>query len=163
MKTRILFCKGEVRTIEDVIEAWKEEHHDTRTVRHLEDVIRKCADLNENFRAWHEELWQSASSGTLTNAYYEGETLMTWFDRSLRALASVQPWITWAENRGYVVDGAGEYHQAVEVVQRMREDFSKRWPFFDLQQVEEARAEIARDEYQTAEEILSELQGIYPK
>jgi hypothetical protein len=47
----------------------------------------------------------------------------------------VEPWISWAENAGYDVDGAGDYRNAVAEVKRMKDDFPKHWPFIDEAEV----------------------------
>ena len=159
MKTKSVICRGQARTIEDAVEAWRPDRGDTMEVRDIEDVIPVCLLLCELLQEWQRDAWESLFSNKLRNVQSEGESLRKAYIHSLEAFKGVADCLRWAEQKGYEFDTAAEFHRATETVQESYGDFSRRWPFLDPAVVEEARAQIGRGEFLSAEDIQRELLG----
>ena len=162
MKTRNIICRGQTRTIEDAVESWKAGHDDAMEVRDIEDLVAFCLSACQFMERWYKEAWELALAGRLKKVQSAGKMLRTALDRSVEALEEVRGCVKWAEKKEYTVDNAREVLAAADRVKRMRDDLNERWPFLDKQQIEAARAELSRGDYQYAEDILPELQSTDP-
>lgn len=159
VKTKSVICRGQARTIEDAVETWKADHEDAADVRAIEDVIPVCLTLCQLLQEWQKDVWESLFSNRLRNVHSTGELLRKGYHHALPALDGVADCLRWAEQKGYEVDKTAVFQQAAESVRRLHEDFTRRWPFLDRAAVEEARAQIGRGEFLSAEEIQRELHG----
>ncbi len=140
VKTRSVICRGQVRTIEDAVEAWRAGHDDAMEARDIEDVIPVCLMLGELLQEWHKDAWESLFSNRLRNVQSAGELLRKAYVHSLEAFDGVADCLRGAKQKGYEVDKAADFQRTAESVQRLNEDFSRRWPFLDAADVEAARA-----------------------
>lgn len=159
MHTKSVICRGQARTIEDAVEAWRADHDDAMDVRDIEDVIPVCLTLSELLQEWQKEAWESLFSNRLSNLQEAGELLRKAYLHSLQAFEGVADCLRWTKQLGYEVDRIAEFQQAFETIRRLSEDFSQRWPVLDAASVETARAQIARGEFLSAEDIQRELHG----
>src|SRR6516165_10611374 len=103
MKTKKIICKSQVRAIEDVVDAWKPDHHSAMVVRDIEDVIGLCLFLTGEFGRWREELWRSARAGIVHSPEREGQTLLAVLEHALAVMPRVRVLIDLAEKAGYTV------------------------------------------------------------
>ena len=67
------------------------------------------------------------------------------------------------ERKGCRIDDDAVLDKLREELAHMRQDFDNRWPWINESIIAEARADHARGDYQTVEEILRELQGPNPQ
>lgn len=164
MITKSIICKGQARTIEDVVCAWMSDHHEAMGVRDVEDVIELCLSLRDILISLNKDAWEQLLANKLRNVIQAGDILQKTVVQVLTTLESVHDeGVQGARQKGYEVDNADRLDEAIEQVRRLKQDFEARWPFFDQRQLGESRANIARGEYQTVEEILGELQGHHPE
>jgi hypothetical protein len=159
VKTKSIICRGQARTIEDAVEAWKTDHADALEIHAIEDVIPVCLALGDLLQEWQKEAWESLFANQIGNLQAAGELLRKAYTHSLEALEDVADCLRWAERKGYEVDKMADFQQALEAVRRLNEDFCRRWPFLDRTAVEEARVQIGRGEFMSAEDIQRELHG----
>jgi hypothetical protein len=157
MKTRSVICRGQVRTIEDAIEAWKAGHEDAMEVRDIEDVIPVCLMLGELLQQWQKDAWESLFSNRLREVQSAGALLQKAYSQSLEAFEGVADCLRWAKRNGYAVEKATDFQRIAEMVQRLHADFARRWPFLDPTAIDEARAQISRGEFVSEEDIQHEL------
>jgi hypothetical protein len=162
VQTQKIICRSQVRAIEDVVDAWKADHECAMKVHDIEDIIRVGVFVREQFRGWVADLWECASTGQTSNPVAEGETILHWFAEARKVMGLVSAQIAWATSQGYTVDNAQEFATALDDVRKMEEDFRSRWPLPDAQQVAQARKEFASGAFQSAEDVLRELQGANP-
>ncbi len=159
MTTRSIICRGQARTIEDAVEAWRTGHDGALEARDIEDVIPVCLTLCQLLQQWQKDAWEALFANRLRNVHSAGALLRKGYHHALQALEGVADGLRWAEQKGCEVARAADFRQAAEAVRRLHEDFCRRWPFLDRAAVEEARAQIGRGEFLSAEDIQRELHG----
>jgi hypothetical protein len=157
VRTKSVICRGQARTIEDAVKAWKAEHDDAMEVRDIEDVVRVCVLLSELMQEWQAEAWECLFSGKLRSTQLAGGLLRKAYAHAAEAFEGVAEWVNWVRERGYKVEGARRFTEAVEAVRRLREDFVRRWPTLTASDLAEGSAQAARGEFMSPEELAREL------
>jgi hypothetical protein len=153
--TEVLW-KGQVRIVQDAVDAWAGEGCGPLSAAELEllfrvaEVLRDCACMTMR------GAWDSLFSGRVRNVQATGERYGRIFDITLRILDTVRREAE-AAQIGQEVSGYKKLLGAVEDVLRLKEDFEARWPHFDPASVERGAAEAARGEFVDFEEICREF------
>jgi hypothetical protein len=159
VKTKSVICRGRVRTIEDAVESWKADHGDAMEVRDLEDVVRECLGMRDFLREWLNLAWGFLFADKLPAVQQVGEMLRIGFERTINVLTEVQGCIQRAAAKGYEVDKAAEFQEALGQIKHFQSKLLERWPFLDPDQITASRADFGKGSCQSAEEILRELQS----
>jgi hypothetical protein len=162
MNVKGMICEARLHGISTAAGLWKRDHQEAMKVRDVEDLVRECLGAHDLLTDLYQEAWHLLLHNELTDVQAEGRFLELLLHRAERTWITIQERIHWAQGQGYSIDRSAELDQAIESGQRMSRTVSQRWPFIDPQQIEQARAELTRGEFQTVEEILGELQAQNP-
>jgi hypothetical protein len=154
-----LIRRGYAKALGEAVEAWKQDHDEASKVRTLEELIPDALALRDRMRDDHKRMFEALFAGKLAATQLVGQLTRETFANTLLIFEVFAAGIGRAEGRGYEVGRAREFERAFEDVRRLSEDFSRRWPLFDVQELEQARARIASGEGLTAEDIRRELDG----
>lgn len=159
MIPKAIFCRGYVKALGEAVEAWRECHDEAMKVRSLEELIPNVLALRDMMSDMHKKDFERLFANKATATQMLGQ-MNRELNRSTLVIFEVfTEVIHWAEQRGHEVERARDFVQAFQDVRRLSDDFDRRWPLFDAEELEEARAQAARGEFASDEEIWSELQG----
>jgi hypothetical protein len=159
VKASAAICRGHVRTIEDAVEAWKQDHDDAMKVQDLEQMILVCLFLRNGLRQVHRQVFNHLFAGKVGKTQELGRVVRGLDASVLKSFQAVAEVVRWARENGLDVERAGDLDQAIEHVRRLSDDFGRRWPLFDTEQIKEGLAQAARGEFADDEDIQRALQG----
>jgi hypothetical protein len=149
--------------IEDAVEEWKRDHDGAVDAGDTEDLVAITLELHAHLRDWVREAWGALFAGEPINVQETGDSLAKWLGKAVaELLPDVKACIDADERRGHTIEASNAFATAAQELWQLHDDVQRRWPRIDPREVEVARAEIARGEFQTGEEILRELQGDRP-
>jgi len=129
----------------------------------IEAVVREYLWIRDCIRDLQARCIEKLFSGRITRVQELGESLRALHRRMLELFPRVQEGIRWAEEKSYTVDHANEFQTVAHDVETMSRELETRWPFIDPKQVERSRAAFAQGDFQSAGDILSELQNSDPR
>lgn len=159
MNPKAIFCRGYVKALGEAVEAWKECHDEAMKVGSLEELIPDVLALRDMMRDTLKKDFERLFANKLNATQLLGQVARQINLHTLGIFDVFADGIRWAEQRGYEVGQAGDFEQAFQDVRRLSDDFDRRWPLFDPEELEEARAQAARGEFASDEEVWRELQG----
>lgn len=159
MQTKYIIGRGRLRTIEDALETWQSSWPDAIEVPTLADIVIECVDLADFLCKWERAAWGLLDANRLPNVQRTGQHLREALHQALQLLEEVGKSLQWAADQGHKAGNPSLLDDAVKRVQESAAKLEQRWPFIDPRQVEQARAALARGEFQTGEDILRELQS----
>ncbi|MBL8795041.1 MAG: hypothetical protein JNM56_14120 [Planctomycetia bacterium] len=149
---------GKSRAIEEVVEAWKAEHAGAMAARDVEELVRECLRLPDEMRRIYREIFDRFTSGNIEGYHDIGKALQAQFEGNLRFMDSVRDMARRQTAAGHTIEGAAELERVLEDIRPKVQEIFERWPWMPTEEeVAEAKAEIARGNYQTVDEILDEL------
>lgn len=154
--------RNNVDSLKEAVSSWRGEPDGARLVSELRDALRLCRSWPEEMRQLDRSLWKRGAANQIDDYQQTGEQVLDLFDRRLDALARLRDQATELERQRHHIEEAAELDQLREELSRMRQDFVDHWLWITEAIMEESRAEYARGDYQTVEEILRELQGPRP-
>jgi hypothetical protein len=163
--TKEIILRGNIRTMGEAVEAWKQAHDEAERVRQIEDIIPALNQMCAILREWRKDFWDSLFAGEFCSSDIDqcGGLLGWAYTATLDLLGQVGGSVRWATERGYTVDNAGILTQLQAEVERWISDHKRRCPFTNTPEmhraVEQGRAQVARGEYVTPEDMRRELLG----
>src|SRR5260370_33033624 len=149
MKTKRIICRGQTRTIEDAIDAWKEPHDAAMLVRDLEDLIGYCLGVRTSYVEWYKEIVRLVEKKQAKEC--TGQFFTQCLDQVNVAMDGVADLIAKEEKGGYCVDQSKAFREAVEELKKMRQDFANLRLCMDPERVRVARIEIAQGRCRSVE------------
>lgn len=130
--------------------------------RELAEAMRLTRSWPQALRDATEAQWLRADAGEIEDYQTAGEATLRTFEETVQALLRVQVSAEVSARQGPPIEGKEELDRTLEEVLRLRDEFVAGWPWVNEQLIAEARAEYARGEFRSVEEILDELQGQGP-
>jgi hypothetical protein len=150
--------RGKTRAIEEAVEAWKAEHAGAMEAREVEELVRECLQMPDEMRRVYREIFDRFTSGNIEGYHDIGKALQAQFEGNLRFMDSVRDMARKQAAAGHAIEGAAELNRVLEEIRPKVAEIFERWPWIPTaEEVAEARAEIARGDYKTVEELLDEL------
>ena len=142
------------RSFQGLSRDWPAEHRAKELAAILGDLVK----LQEPVRKIYDSAWAKLFQDQIEDEQSYGVVLM----RILNSLAgdfdNIEKFLDMLDKAGRLVP-RGEFQEANKQIHQMRDDVARKWPRFDPQKAEEARAAINRGEFYTATEALDELRG----
>jgi hypothetical protein len=151
-----------VQTLEEAVQAWAGAHLDARMAGELQDALRLCQRWPDEFEDVCDSLWRRAGTNEIEDYQHAGEGFLELVDRALQTLQLLAAKVQEFEGQGTAVAGAAGLRNVQDKLRRFRQQFLESWLWMSEAIREEARAEYARGDYRTVEEILDGLQGPNP-
>ena len=130
--------------------------------RELKEALRLTRSWPQSLREATEAQWLRADAGEIGDYQAAGEATLRTFAETVLALTGVQASLAASARQGRPIEGDEELERTLQEVLRLRDEFVAEWPWVDDRMIAEARAEYARGEFRSVEEILDELQGQRP-
>jgi hypothetical protein len=159
-----VICRGHARTVEEAaaeLQAARdaESNASAAWAGATGELANACLTLGNCLRDWQRRAWEGLFSGKLVAVQATGEALRDAYTRSLGVFAQVAEAVAVVEAAGHALANVEEFRRAHEGLRRRHADFTKRWPLFDLAELEEARERARRGEALSAEEFARALLG----
>ncbi|MCI0464118.1 MAG: hypothetical protein L0Z62_44865 [Gemmataceae bacterium] len=150
------------QSLEQGIEAWLTAHAEAMAAFDVEawlDSYLAAATLAARLPA---QAKQRLRANQLPNPHGVGELLLSVLDKYLTVGRTLQAAVEEVQRKGYAVARAAELSSVQTSLQKAREMLRTRWPWIDKGRWERTAEQLARGEYQTAEEIVHELRSADP-
>src|SRR5206468_458181 len=128
----------------------------------LAEAVQLAGAWPEALRQGVEAQWIRAEADLIDNYQATGEATVRTFEETLQTLAELQALARAGGEQGDLPKATEDLGAILEAIQRMKEQFVAEWPWVSDQMIADARAEYARGECRSVEEILDELQGKRP-
>jgi len=151
--------RGRVRTVEDAIELWKASHDDAMDVRDMEDIVEESSAALCMFIEWQQEAWRLLRIGAIRNILEEGSQFQRAYHAAEQLIRSVKDCIESATARGYIIDHAEKLRSVIKQVEVMHKEFSAKWPFPNVDEMDANIAAIERGDCVDLGEWISDLQA----
>jgi hypothetical protein len=114
--------------------------------------------MPDEMRRVYREIFDRFTSGNIEGYHDIGKALQVQFEDNLRFMDAVRDMARRQQSDGHAIDGAAELDRVLEEIRPKVQEMFERWPWMPTEEeVAEARAEIARGNYKTVEELLNEL------
>jgi hypothetical protein len=158
----VYICRSRSRAAEFLggeFDAWQKAHADALAARDVEDWIAECIQLGETTLELSSRTRQLLRANSLTDPQEAGESLLILFDVTINVFDRVQAALESSKNNGHTIDNRGVFKEFRTRLLQGRDRLRTRWPWIDQAMWDRTAAAIANGEYQTAEEIVHELQG----
>jgi hypothetical protein len=152
--------RSQARAAKEVVQAWQDAPPDAaQFARDIDEVISEMAVKWPQMieQTYHRE-WQRAVKGPIENCVPIGETVFDLWDSFTKVLEPIRDLGRSLVARGHTVPHLPQLEAGIDKLQRNRKRAHDNWPWFRLEDEAEAKAEIARGEYVTTEELLREVQ-----
>jgi hypothetical protein len=162
----VYICRGRARSIDALgseFEAWKQAHDEAMEARDVEDWVLACLDAHATALRSYRHIRRKAVGGRFGNLQQVGEAAREVFDSLIHFFEVVLAGVADAESRGFNVEHAGEFRQALAELHREREAFIAFWPWFDGALWQQAGEDMDADRVEDVGNVLHELQGRHPK
>jgi hypothetical protein len=159
MKMKHAICRGRARTVEDAVEAWKDDHDAAMQARDTEDLVDISLEFTRFLLDWVQQSWERLFANNLRSIQETGLLLQRWLTRADELAKDVENCIRATKKQGYTVEGADEFAATVANLRRIKQDFEGRWPFVDENVMEDSRLAFQRGEGQDVEDLIRETQG----
>ncbi len=124
----------------------------------LDGALHECLDLPAALRRLHNAIFDYLGEDyPLPDMNALGLAYAALFDRALRILEGVRTVADRFGNADRLIEDASRLPAVIADVAALRKEVLDPWPFFTQETLDEGRAEIARGEFVSAEELLHEL------
>jgi hypothetical protein len=154
-------CLNRTHLVEQLVESWQYDHNEAMRARDLEELATECLDLAKlGRRAWKCLRAQMFDKNVSSAKVFAAEDMLKPATQRIRDVFKVVgKLIASAERAGYQIEGSAEFAQASKDLELLRQEIEQQFPDPDPQMMADSKAAFLRGEYQTAEELLHELQG----
>ncbi len=163
MSESILYiCRGTtsgLKAIENEVESWKVDHQHATLARDVEDWVRACLLIPEQVRRVQSLARRKLFANEIHDVSAVDEAMQNLFDAALGVCRVVGEDVRKVTALGYAVENAADLSRAAEEIGRMRAEFSRGWPRIDPAMWAKTEAQYEAGAYQSAGEILHELQN----
>jgi hypothetical protein len=150
--------RGQTRTIEEGVEAWKAEYGRAQAAHVLDLLVQPALLVNRITLSRQEELWRRLRAGDRSfPSQRAGREMLEEFERTLHVLGLLEGSIAQAERDGYEVEGAADLRLSHQEVQKAQAEFRDRWPLLDPAEVSADMEAIARGEFFSLDDARREL------
>lgn len=149
--------------VEELVENWQSDHQRALAAREVEELMQECVDLAKLNRQATQTLVDRFWSGSVKGLESAAEVLRAAVQRTLLNCQVVQKEKTYAEQHGFMLEGAAAFTEACQNTLLLARQVDEQLPRFDSGLAEEARAAFLRGDHQTVEELLHAAQnGSFP-
>jgi hypothetical protein len=152
MKTKHAIIKGQVRTVEDAVEAWQSDHQEAMCVRDIEEIIEMCLAWPRMFKQVYGQLWDAAFEHELPSIQRFASHIMSTSQEAVSALSRLASCIEWAKLSGYAVDNEAGFASVKQQVDHLVSEFQRDWPSINGTAVSEAIKALSNGHFLTFEE-----------
>lgn len=153
--TRSLVWKEQTRFIEDAVESWKLAHEQAMQALELDAVLQVCTVLGDYVRKLMATTWEELFSGKLTGVQEKGLSFQKAFEQSARAFADLAAVAREFLDSDHELPHHAPFLAAHEQMLRLKTDFDRRWPLFNVEALQTKLAGPA--EFVDPEEIYREF------
>ena len=151
--------RGMVQLVEDVLRSWPAERLDAKLAQDVAEALRVCRSWPEELEEVADSLWRRAAANQIDDSQQAGERVLDLVEHAVKALEQLALKVQDFERQGRPILEGKELPTVTDRLRRFRQQFQESWPWWNAAIVQEALAEYARGEAQSAREILDELQG----
>lgn len=161
--TLFQFNRCRTQAVRKAVESWQIEHATALMALDAEEAVRECLGFPEDLRRLWNSTLERIAHNQIDDLQEVGLALGELFDDVVQTLGSVQPRVQQIEQAGYNIARGEELAHAREKLIRLKHIILEHWPWLPTAgEVAECQAALARGDFQTAGEILHELQGKNP-
>jgi hypothetical protein len=121
--------------------------------RITEEMIARCVDAGKYLHDWQQTAWSDLFSGKLIEVQETGRQLKDAYRETLGLFEKAASRLADSQGRDYTIEGAEEFQRLQKKIKRLAADFDKRWPLFDLTELQQAIERADKGEVLTAEEF----------
>lgn len=155
MKTKHAIIKGQVRTVDDAVEAWQTDHQEAMYVCDVEDIIGLCLPWPEMFETAYAHLWDGAFQQQVPNIEVFAGLMRNVADGALQSLGRLATAIDWAKRLGYTVGKEADFIAAKQRVEELTANFKREWPWITPQGVAEVGSGVSpQEDFGTLSEVI---------
>jgi hypothetical protein len=162
MNVRETILRGQARTVEEAVEAWKAEHRAAMVVRDLEEVVRLAVALTRIGKETFDHLLGELFALRVRDPYAQGERMDAVIRTAQNALRLVDEAVHLAQNDGYEIDGSGGLRDALAEFARQYDLFLSKWPKPKPDLRAAARADMLAGRSKSVQEVVDELRRRSP-
>jgi hypothetical protein len=155
-------CRGKIFALEALakeIEAWKFHHIEALEAGDVADWVNECLRIKDEVG----EVIRRAQRRLFTNEVRDipklGRLVARFLTAALNVYRSTKEGVDLFVGQGHAIDKGNELEQALKEIADLKIRFIKSWPRVDRKIWNQTEAEYARGDYQSAGDILDELQN----
>jgi hypothetical protein len=148
-------CRVRCDLLEKAVADWR-KNPSTIVRGDLDGALYECLNLPSALRRLHNAIFDRLDLEPLADWNAVGLAYQAIYDRILCVVEEIQIVTRDYGDKGRLIEDASTLPAVAAEVARMRRETFDSWPFFTQETLDEGRAEIARGEYVTAEELLHE-------
>ncbi len=160
MNAHATLMKGQARTIEDAVEAWKADYDEAMHVRDLEAILAFAIQVEALLRQGQANLWTGLLAGEIKNPPAIGETGRAAYAKVVVAFSVLASATKDAVAHGYEVEKAEAFAVAQARLIELQQEFDRDWPAPDPAVWERSRKEFAAGQFRSVREMLRERRSV---
>jgi hypothetical protein len=155
-------CNDLTQFLAHNVGAWGNGGRTEPTAQDITDVLPLVLAWPAQIRQLVDSLWKRAVNHEVEDFQTDGESVLRLVDDQIHITEGLRSAIVRFEKQGATIRRGAELEGVLEELKRIRADFAAGWPEINEEILAESREEYERGEYQSAREILDELQGKNP-
>lgn len=152
-------CLKRSHLVQELFERWQLGWQGALAASDVEELCAECADLCQLCKQTWQSLWHRLSELPVVEIESIGLVFQEIVDRSLEVATAVNKWADRVQKKQNAELATGQLPRRIGEVEEVKREIAEKWPFVDYAMVAESRAAFLRGDYQTAEELLHDLQG----
>ncbi len=154
-------CLNRSHQLEQYVETWQIDHKGAVYAGDLEELVEECLEIAPLLRrAWDRAVERLFDEGERSEKVFAGEEVIRGaISRVVRVFGISAKLIESAERAGFSIDGVGRFRDGLRDLERLEQEAENQWPPMDSQQMRDSLAAYQRGDYQSAADVLRELQG----
>lgn len=162
MSETLLFrlYRGQVKALQETVEAWQAEHHHAMMARGIEDIVRVCLDAPAIVKRVWNETFAKIRDGEVEDHNETRRELWTLIDNILGILDTVRGLALSWEQKGNVIAGTADLERVIAEVQKQQHFIFEHWSEFSQETVDRAQAEYARGEFLELFDAFASIAGV---
>jgi hypothetical protein len=153
--------RDRVRSVQEIIEPWQAAHQEAMTAHDVQELVRECLTFPGLMEHMARSDFDLIFSGGLEDVDAAGRELRARIDDCRATVERVSRLgDSFVEQTGHRIEGREQLREALQRLDRLREDFFRHWAWFGEQEHAAARTEIERGDGLTADEAFAEIAGV---
>lgn len=154
-------CLSRSHLLEEFVETWQIDHKEAIYARDLDELVSECLELAVLLgRAWRSTVERLFDERERSDRVFASEEVIKGaIRRTVGIFKNVRKLIDEAERKGYSIDASPQFRAAALDVEQLEKETDEQWPPMDSELIRESREAFNQGEYQSAADLLHELQG----
>lgn len=155
-------CRNNTQLLLDKVSAWRDGGAASADVQEAADALTLVLAWPAQVRQLADTLWRQAVAGKADALQQTGESFLKLVDDQIAVVEALQHVADTHARQGDRLRRSIELGAVLGELKRIRAAFADGWPWINEETLAQSRQEYDRGDFQTAAEILDELQGKNP-